>query len=119
MSAGGVVRGGIPGQDSVHTVLMPGEVVIPNDIVNKYGEDFFMSYVNGAEPNSDLELVPGFPMTENEFAGPDVTITIPIQIYGDPDRALIDEFKQETKTIVADALQDAGLRANGRIRMRG
>jgi len=52
MARGGVVTGGSPNVDSVHTLLMPGEVVIPQDRAQQVGYGNLQRLIDGRnQPN--------------------------------------------------------------------
>lgn len=52
MAAGGLVRGGIPGVDSVPTMLMPGEYVVRKNAVDKIGVDYLDNLNRGTPGQS-------------------------------------------------------------------
>lgn len=89
MAYGGVVTGGVPGQDSVPAMLMPGEVVY-----------------NPAHPNPALESI--ITNTDNSnTSSHNYHISMPITIHGNPTNTTVAQIGEVTEKALVRALKRA------------
>jgi chemotaxis protein histidine kinase CheA len=81
-ASGGLVVGGIEGQDSVHTKLMPGEGVLNKTAMNFLG-------VSGLN-----NLNRGLPATTSTGGNGGIQISMPISVAGNLDKAILPDLEK-------------------------
>ena len=75
LAAGGMVRGGTPGRDSVLGILMPGEVVVPAPMVRAGAVDHLRGRLPGFGSGGMVSAPAAAPVVVNNFT---VNVAVPV-----------------------------------------
>jgi len=96
LSSGGLITGGTPGQDSVHSILTPGEYVFTKDAVDKLGTPL-LNQLNRGIYNA------GIPGTNNIAGlGAKIGTLLSINVEGNLDRSVVPDLQTIAKQMMGE-----------------
>jgi hypothetical protein len=117
-AAGGRVRGGTPGKDSVPALLMPGELVVPTDVASTLPQSFVDALLGRRTlPRLAAGGVVGGASVAPAAPAP-VYVALNVQTAAPPTSAAVERLVRDSLPRALASLNSAGYRVPGTQRVR-